>query len=141
MTKMTMPTESTKPARTCETVQYIRDHKRNPIGVMIAKPIDGKLAIGFSLCCKRDKNRLDKDYGINKARERALLFIDKNYILISSEKPIYDMELELNAKKRSETVIIPQSVYHPLSNFIDKCEYKYDNCELPSWTDEMYEIV
>jgi hypothetical protein len=41
-------------------VQYKRDKNRNPVGVVVARMVDGQVRYGFSLCRKGDR--------FNKAR-------------------------------------------------------------------------
>jgi len=48
-------------------IQYIRDEKKHPVGVMASDLIDGTLKIGFSLANVQKGDRFRKDYGKIKA--------------------------------------------------------------------------
>ena len=136
--------ETSKTNNEVRMIQYIRDHKRKPIGVMLAKSHDGKMNIGFSLCCKRDK--FNKEFGKRLAEIRAELFINAKEVIVASSISTRNMRLNIINKPtiwkkngilqdRNETVIIPQTIYHPLSMFISKCIYKYNGkYALPRWT-------
>lgn len=50
-------------------IQYIRNNKGKPLGILVATKDDKGFSIGYSLCNKRD--RFDKERGLDIAFGRA----------------------------------------------------------------------
>ncbi len=109
--------------------QYIRDKQRRPIGVLLAKSNgNNQLNIGFSLCCWKDK--FNKKFGKELAEKRAEINSNAYKVYINHG---HDEISRFGA--RSERVYIPESVYHPLLDFADRCESiaLHHNYTLPKW--------
>ena len=92
-----------------EVIQYIRDNKRNKIGVMAAFRHNEEIYIGWSLCSKQDV--FDREFGIELALARATKLFDYEYI---DDK-------------------IPYSIFDDLEIFLDRCARYFKDAEYPAW--------
>ena len=92
-----------------EIIQYIRDNKRNKIGVMAAFRHNEEVYIGWSLCSKQDV--FDREFGIELAKNRAVKLFDYEYI---SDK-------------------FPYSILGDLEMFIDRCVRYFKDGVYPAW--------
>jgi hypothetical protein len=103
-------------------------------GVFLAYPDvtdDSKIAIGFSLCHRRDrfdfKNRMKMPgLGIWYAFGKAEKYRNSDRVVISSDK---------NAKQLPRDIVkVPQSMVEDMQKFIRRCRKFYKGKELPKWT-------
>ena len=92
-----------------EIIQYIRDNKRNKIGVMVAFRHDKEVYIGWSLCSKQDV--FDREFGIGLAKNRAVKLFDYEYI---------------NDR-------LPYSILGDIEMFIDRCAKYFKDGVYPTW--------
>ena len=53
-----------------EIIQFVRNKKRQPVGVVVARKIDGYVRLGWSRCSRQD--RFNKNLGLELARGRTL---------------------------------------------------------------------
>jgi len=92
-----------------EVIQYIRDNKRNKIGVMAAFRHNEEVYIGWSLCSKQDV--FYREFGIELAMNRAVKLFDYEYI---GDK-------------------IPYSIFGDLEIFLDRCAKYFKDAKYPAW--------
>ena len=88
--------------------EYHRDPRRNPIGVLSAKTIDGVVHFGWSLCKKDD--RFDRDFGKSLADIRC--------------------EMDINRPILSH---LPHSMFDHFSNFHERAAKYFKDAEVPSY--------
>jgi len=92
--------------------QYLRDDKRNKIGVMVAIEKDNEISFGFSKCnVTRDK--FDKNIGTQIAIGRADKYKDTSAAVVRQT--------------------IPDSVYPDVIEFIERTIERHPTCIFPAW--------
>jgi len=100
-----------------ELKSYIRNKKKTPIGMVIVKKnSNGKVSVGWSLCCKKDK--YDKETGYVKASNRQY-YID-NHEFVTTDRHIEN-------RSGYHTVWIPQSAYRTVTNMINRANKYFKN--------------
>jgi hypothetical protein len=93
--------------------QYMRDQKRNKVGVMVAIKTENFIRFGFSKC-NTSKDKFDKQIGTDIAIGRAI-----KYSRITSAAEL----------KKS----IPDSVYKECVNFVQTTVDNNPTCRFPAW--------
>lgn len=99
-----------------EIVEYVRDKKRRPYGVLYAYPEGSEVRIGFSKCNTK-KDKFNKELGIEIAKERA------------KKRNITDSKYFKSNNCPTEN--IPKDVLKSLPIFIKRCKKYYKDKVVP----------
>lgn len=127
-----------------DIVFYVRDKKRNPYGILLAKKNGDNVSIGFAFCCPKDS--FDKKLGRTIAEGRANAYQNSKVVAVKSQKkphngsePRYCFKYLSDFKdinsNNSRTVKIPAGMFDVISDFVARCKIKYADYNFPSWTE------
>lgn len=92
-------------------IQYIRNKKSVPCGVVVAIKSDNGFRIGYSLCSKKD--RFSKDMALKIALGRVEMSDDSDFVFATCSGFM------------GESTRIPHSVRKMLPAFTDRCKKYY----------------
>lgn len=132
------------PAPLREIIQYIKTKKvlpdgrevYIPKGAMVAiEGSNGTFALGFSLCCKKD--RFDKKRGRQMARERAVKFKERKYPALRYLSESEGFSVAISNIAVSDIVAIPATIFDRLSIFAVKVSQSFDQ-NMPVWAQKAF---
>lgn len=136
--------EADKQKEKRDVVFYVRDKKRNPYGVLLAKKNGNQILIGFAFCCPKDS--FDKKLGRKIAEGRADAYQASSVVALKSQRKSHNGNIskycfkylgdfaDINSNN-SRTVKVPAGMLDVISDFVARCKIKYTDYNFPQWTE------